>query len=104
MFLMLARVNPGGAGTASRSRAWYIPHHRDEAYPHLTTGAHPVPVHSAMEADEGASVTVVVPESEDFSPTPKQEAELLRAHEEIERGEFVEGGDLLEQLRSQTED
>ena len=54
--------------------------------------------------EEGASVTVVVPESEEFSLTPKQEAELLRAHEEIGRGEFVDGGDLLEQLRSQTED
>lgn len=54
MFLMLARVNPGGAGTASRSRAWYIPHHPDKVpYRHLTTGAHPVPAHSAMEADHG---------------------------------------------------
>ena len=59
---------------------------------------------SGVALEEGASVTVVVPESDDFSLTPKQEAELLRAHEEIERGEFVDGGDLLEQLRSQTKD
>ena len=49
-------------------------------------------------------MTVVVPESEEFSLTPKQEVELLSAHEEIGRGEFVEGGDLLEELRSRTED
>ena len=59
---------------------------------------------SGIALEEGASVTVVVPESEEFSLTPKQEAELVRAHEEIERGEFVEGGDLLAQLRSQTDD
>ena len=59
---------------------------------------------SGIALEEGASVTVVVPESEEFSLTLKQEAELVRAHEEIERGEFVEGGDLLAQLRSQTDD
>jgi|AP45_3_1055517.scaffolds.fasta_scaffold93217_2 hypothetical protein len=59
---------------------------------------------SGIALEEGASVTVVVPESEEFSLTPKQEAELVRAHEEIERGDFVEGGDLLAQLRSQTDD
>ncbi len=59
---------------------------------------------SGIALEEGASVTVVVPESEEFSLTPKQEAELVRAHEEIEHGDFVEGGDLLAQLRSQTDD
>lgn len=59
---------------------------------------------TGVALEEGASITVMVPESEDFSLTPKQEAELLSAHEEIERGEFVDGGDLLEQLRSQTKD
>jgi len=59
---------------------------------------------SGLALEEGVSVTVVVPESEDFSLTPKQEAELLSAHEEIGRGEYVEGGDLLEELRSRTED
>jgi len=59
---------------------------------------------SGLALEEGVSVTVVVPESEDSSLTPKQEAELLSAHEEIGRGEYVEGGDLLEELRSRTED
>lgn len=50
--------------------------------------------------EEGAKVTVVVRESEEyFDLTPEQEAELLASIDEIERGEYITGDELLERLR-----
>ena len=50
--------------------------------------------------EEGAKVTVVLRESEEyFDLTPEQEAELLASIDEIERGEYITGDELLERLR-----
>ena len=50
--------------------------------------------------EEGASVTVIAAdESETFELTPEQEAELLEAIAEINRGEFVDGAYLLRSLK-----
>ncbi len=50
--------------------------------------------------EEGAKVTVVLRESEEyFELTPEQEAELLASIDEIERGEYITGDELLERLR-----
>ena len=50
--------------------------------------------------EEGASVAVTAAdESETFELTPEQEAELLEAIAEINRGEFVDGADLLRSLK-----
>lgn len=50
---------------------------------------------------EGASVTVLVRENDEtFEATPDQEAELLRALTEADRGDFVAPEQLLKRLRS----
>jgi hypothetical protein len=50
--------------------------------------------------EEGAKVTVVLRENEEyFDLTPEQEAELLASIDEIERGEYITGDELLERLR-----
>jgi hypothetical protein len=50
--------------------------------------------------EEGAKVTVILRESgEYFDLTPEQEAELLASIDEIERGEYITGDELLERLR-----
>lgn len=52
---------------------------------------------------EGASVTVLVPEEEaPFVLGNEEEAELLQAMEEIRRGEFVDGTELLQEIRSRS--
>ncbi|HEX9667906.1 MAG TPA: hypothetical protein VGC93_00360 [Thermoanaerobaculia bacterium] len=63
-------------------------------------------VHGKVElpaefAAEGAQVVVLAPESEvSFELSPAQEQELLEAFQEIERGEFIDGEELLNELRS----
>lgn len=50
---------------------------------------------------EGESVAVLVPEEESsFRLGADDEAELLDAMEEIRRGEFIDGAELLEEIRS----
>jgi hypothetical protein len=50
--------------------------------------------------EEGAKVTVVLRENDEyFDLTPEQEAELLASIDEIERGEYITGDELLERLR-----
>ena len=50
--------------------------------------------------DEGASVTVIaLDEAGSIDLTPAEEAELLEAVAEIDRGEFVDGADLLRALK-----
>lgn len=53
--------------------------------------------------DEGATVTVIAREDdESFELSPEQEAELLEAIGEAERGEVIGGDELLEGLRRQS--
>jgi hypothetical protein len=50
--------------------------------------------------EEGAKVTVVLRENDEyFDLAPEQEAELLASIDEIERGEYITGDELLERLR-----
>ena len=50
--------------------------------------------------EEGASVTVIAAdESEPFELSPEEEAELLEAIGQIDRGEFVDGSELLRSLK-----
>ncbi len=50
--------------------------------------------------EEGAKVTVVLREDEEFFElTPEEEAEVLASIAEIERGEYITGEELLERLR-----
>jgi hypothetical protein len=50
---------------------------------------------------EGAQVMVLAPESgEPLRLSPSEETELLEAMEEIRRGDFIDGDDLLNELRS----
>jgi hypothetical protein len=50
--------------------------------------------------EEGAKVTVVLRENDEyFDLTPEQEAELLASIDEIERGEYITGDELLDRLR-----
>jgi hypothetical protein len=50
--------------------------------------------------DEGTTVTVIAREDdESFLLSPEQEAELLEAIGEAERGEVIGGEDLLKRLR-----
>jgi hypothetical protein len=52
-------------------------------------------------AAEGAQVVVLAPESgEPVVLSPAEERELLEAMEDIRRGEYVDGEDLLSELRS----
>lgn len=52
-------------------------------------------------AAEGARVVVLAPEpDEPIQLSPGEERELLEAMEEIRRGEYVDGEDLLSELRS----
>jgi hypothetical protein len=52
-------------------------------------------------AGEGAHVVVLAPESEGtVRLSPADERELLEAMEEIRRGEYEDGDDLLNELRS----
>ncbi len=52
---------------------------------------------------EGESVAVLVPEEESsFRLGADEEVELLEAMEEIRRGEFVDGTELLEEIRSRS--
>lgn len=56
-----------------------------------------------MPFDEGATVTVFSrDESESFELTPEQEAEMLLALEEADRGDVVSAAELLTSLRSQS--
>ena len=50
---------------------------------------------------EGAYVTVLAPEAEPVHLSPAEERELLEALEQIHGGEYVDGDDLLLELRSQ---
>lgn len=50
---------------------------------------------------EGAQVTVLAPEpTEPFELSPAEEEELLEAMDQIRRGEYVEGDELVRELRS----
>ncbi len=50
--------------------------------------------------EEGVTVAVIAADdSESFELSPEQEAELLEAIAEIDRGEFVDGADLLRSLK-----
>ncbi len=50
--------------------------------------------------EEGTAVAVIAADdSESFELSPEQEAELLEAIAEIDRGEFVDGADLLRSLK-----
>lgn len=52
---------------------------------------------------EGSSVAVLVPEDQtSFVLGADEEAELLQAMEEIRRGEFVDGTELLQEIRSRS--
>ena len=52
-------------------------------------------------AAEGAQVVVLAPESDNpVQLSPAEESELLEAMDEIRRGEYVDGEDLLNELRS----
>lgn len=52
---------------------------------------------------EGSEVAVMPTESDEtFSLTPDEAAELRVAMEQIRRGEFVDGDELLKELRSKT--
>ena len=52
-------------------------------------------------ATEGARVVVLAPESDEpIQLSPAEERELLEAMEEIRGGEYVDGEDLLSELRS----
>jgi hypothetical protein len=52
-------------------------------------------------ASEGAQVVILAPESgEPVRLSPAEERELSEALEEIRRGEYVDGTDLLNELRS----
>ncbi len=49
---------------------------------------------------EGAAVTVLVPENDEtFIASPEEEAQLLAAISEADRGEFVSPEQVLEKLR-----
>ena len=53
--------------------------------------------------DEGATVTVLArDDDESFDLSPEQEAELLLAIGEAERGETISSNELLENLRRRT--
>ena len=48
---------------------------------------------------EGTTVTVLAPENgETFAATPEEEARLLGAIAEVERGDVVEASELLDQI------
>lgn len=50
---------------------------------------------------EGAHVMILAPEaSEPIRLTPEQESELLESMEQIRRGDYINGQDLLRELRS----
>jgi hypothetical protein len=50
--------------------------------------------------EEGTKVTVVLREDDElFELSPEEEAELLASVDEIERGEYITGEELLERLR-----
>jgi len=52
-------------------------------------------------AREGARLVVLAPETgEPVQLSPAEESELFEAMEEIRRGEYVDGEELLSQLRS----
>jgi hypothetical protein len=54
---------------------------------------------------EGAHVMVLAPESDEpIRLSPAEEQELLEAMEQIRRGEYMEGQDLLSELRSRPND
>ncbi len=52
-------------------------------------------------AEEGALVTILVPDSDSsgFDLAPSEKALLLESIEQADRGEVIDGGDLLEQIR-----
>ncbi len=51
---------------------------------------------------EGSDVTVVGPETEEtFTLTAEEVAELKESLEQVRRGEYVDGDELLKELRSQ---
>jgi hypothetical protein len=53
--------------------------------------------------EEGATVTVIAADdSESFELTPEQEADLLEAIAEIDRGKFVDGADFLRGLKQRS--
>jgi len=55
--------------------------------------------------EEGAPVAILAPDpDEPIQLTPAEEQDLLAAVEEIRRGEFVDGHDLLNELRSRVGD
>jgi hypothetical protein len=47
---------------------------------------------------EGATVTILVPDERAFTLTPEDEASLLEAIAEADRGELVDAQDILNQL------
>lgn len=48
---------------------------------------------------EGTTVTILAPENgETFAATPEEEAQLLAAIAEVERGDVVEAAELLDQI------
>jgi hypothetical protein len=59
----------------------------------------------AESVDEGAHVMVLAPEAnEPIRLSSSEERELFEAMEQVRRGEFTEGQDLLIQLRSRRHD
>ena len=53
--------------------------------------------------EEGALVTVLMRDEHNVSLSPEDEDELIAAHEEIARGEYLTTGDLFDLLRRQRE-
>jgi len=49
--------------------------------------------------EEGATVAVVIKGDETFTATAEEEQELLEAMAQAERGEVVDGWELLQQIR-----
>ncbi len=52
-----------------------------------------------VDLPDGATVTIVADDEEGFDVTPEQEAELVDAMEEADRGDFMSAADLLARLR-----
>jgi hypothetical protein len=53
----------------------------------------------AVDLPEGATVTVVADDEDGFDVSPAQEAELIEAMNEADRGELVPAAELLARLR-----
>ena len=59
-------------------------------------------VEVSSEIEEGTSVAVLAPDGEPVVLTPAQEEELSRSIRQIRAGQFVDGWDLLEEIKAKT--